>query len=463
MTRAYAHFIGVGGAGMSGIARVLHDRGSLVTGSDLKMSRYAKGLADAGMLVYTGHAVGQVGDPEVVVVSSAIPHTNPELIEARERGIEVWPRARMLAHLGRGMKTLAVAGTHGKTTTSSMLATMLSELGVDPTFLIGGELNDLGGNARSGTGDYYVVEADESDGSLLFLDPYVALITNIEADHLDHYSGLAEVIETFGEFIDRVPANGSAVVCADDAHLPDLAATHCTGSVCTYGCAGGADVRCHDLTVEGIGYRFSVTLPTGERVQARTAVRGVHNVVNATGVLATAWRLGIDVQRAADALARFTGVHRRFEHIAEVGGVTVVDDYAHHPTEVRATLAAARTAGFRRVWVVFQPHRYTRTAAFGSEFGASFGDADHVVLMEVYSAGEAPIPGVSGKTVLDALLEHEPHARTAFFPHRVDVAGYVAGGARDGDLVMTMGAGDVTTMAGEIARALEERSGSFTT
>jgi UDP-N-acetylmuramate--alanine ligase len=366
----------------------------------------------------------------------------------------------MLAHLGRGMKTLAVAGTHGKTTTSSMLATMLAELGDDPTFLIGGELNDLGGNARSGTGHYYVVEADESDGSLLFLDPYVALITNIEADHLDHYSGLAEVIDTFGEFIDRVPVGGSAVVCADDAHLPELATAHCTGSVCTYGCSEGADVRCHDLTVDGIGYRFSVTFPTGEHAQARTAVRGVHNVVNATGVLATAWRLGIDAQRAADALARFTGVHRRFEHIAEVGGVTVVDDYAHHPTEVRATLAAARTAGFRRVWVVFQPHRYTRTKAFGGEFGASFGDADHVVLMEVYSAGEPPIPGVSGKTVLDALLEHAPNANTAFFPHRVAVAGYVAGRARDGDLVMTMGAGDVTTMAGEIARALEERSGS---
>jgi len=462
MTSAYAHFIGIGGAGMSGIARVLHDRGSVVTGSDLKPSRYAKGLAEAGVLVHTGHAVGQVGDPEVVVVSSAIPKTNPELIEARERGIDIWPRARMLAHLGRGLKTLAVAGTHGKTTTSSMLATMLAELDLDPTFLIGGELNDLGGNARCGTGEYYVVEADESDGSLLFLNPYVALITNIEADHLDHYSGLAEVIDTFGEFIDRLPATGSAVVCADDSHLPALAAAHCAGSVCTYGRAEDADVRCDDLAVDGTGYRFNVTFPTGERAQARTAVRGVHNVVNATGVLATAWRLGIDPQRAADALMHFTGVHRRFEHIAECGGITVVDDYAHHPTEVRATLAAARTAGFRRVWVVFQPHRYTRTQAFGSDFGAAFSDADHVVLMEVYSAGEAPIPGVSGKTVLDALLEHQPHANTAFFPHRVDVAGYVADRARSGDLVMTMGAGDVTTMAGEIARALEERFGSCT-
>jgi UDP-N-acetylmuramate--alanine ligase len=215
--------------------------------------------------------------------------------------------------------------------------------------------------------------------------------------------------------------------------------------------------------VDGIGYRFDVTFPTGERVRARTAVRGVHNVVNATGVLATAWRLGIDAQRAADALTRFTGVHRRFEHIAEIDGITIVDDYAHHPTEVRATLAAARTAGFRRVWVVFQPHRYTRTRAFGSEFGESFADADQVVLMEIYSAGEAPIPGVSGKTVLDALLEHEPHANTAFFPHRVDVAGYVASRARSGDLVMTMGAGDVTTMAGEITRALEERSEGIAT
>lgn len=460
MTRTYAHFIGVGGAGMSGIARVLHDRGSVVTGSDLKMSRYARGLADAGVLVYTGHAAGQVGDPEVVVVSSAIPDGNPELLEARERGIEVWPRARMLAHLGRGMKTLAVAGTHGKTTTSSMLATTLAELGLDPTFLIGGELNDLGGNARRGASEYYVVEADESDGSLLFLDPYVALITNIEADHLDHYSGLAEVVETFGEFLARVPADGSAVVCADDEHLPALAAAQCCGAVCTYGRADGADVRCHDLTVDGIGYRFSVSFPSGETVRARTAVRGVHNVVNATGALAVAWRLGIDAEEAANALARFSGVHRRFEHIAEVGGITVVDDYAHHPTEVRATLAAARTAGFRRVWVIFQPHRYTRTAAFGGDFGASFADADHVVLMEVYSAGEAPIPGVSGKTVLDALLEYDPHASTAFFPHRADVAGYVVGRARAGDLVMTMGAGDVTTMAGEIARELEECSGS---
>lgn len=443
---------------MSGIARVLHERGTAVTGSDLKTSRYARGLIDAGIDVHIGHAAGQVGDPEVVVVSSAIPEGNPELVEARERGIEVWPRARMLAHVGKGLKTLAVAGTHGKTTTSSMLATAFVELGLDPTFLIGGELNEFGGNARCGSGEYYVVEADESDGSLLYLDPHVSLITNIEADHLDHYSGLAEVVETFGEFIARVPEDGYAVVCADDDHLHALAAERCRGEVLTYGLAEDADVRCHDLRAEAAGHRFSVSFPSGETAEAVIAARGVHNVVNATGVLAAAWSLGIDGQAAADALAHFTGVRRRFEVIAEVDGVTVVDDYAHHPTEVRATLTAARAGGFRRVWVVFQPHRYSRTRAFGSEFGAAFDDADRVVLMEVYSAGEAPIPGVSGKTVLDALLEHRPHAGAAFFPHRADVAGYVADRARPGDLVMTMGAGDVTTMAGEVARALEQRS-----
>lgn len=455
--QTYAHFIGVGGAGMSGIARVLHDRGVAVTGSDLKASRYAQTLADAGVTVHIGHAIGQVGDPEVVVVSSAIPETNPELIEARERGIPVWPRARMLAHLGEGLETLAVAGTHGKTTTSSMLATTLASMGLDPTFLIGGIVNDLGGNARTGRGPHYVVEADESDGSLLFLNPHLALVTNVEADHLDHYSGIDEVIAIFGEFLGRVPASGRTVVCADDPHLAGLAAVHSRAPVTTYGLAEDADVRCHDLVPVGAGFRFMVSLPGGVTLQTSTTVRGTHNVVNATGVLAAVHALGLDVAGAAATLGRFTGVRRRFELVAELAGVTIVDDYAHHPTEVRATLEAARAGEFERVWVVFQPHRYSRTAAFGAEFGASFDVADRVVLMDVYSAGEAPIPGVSGKSVLDALLEHQPHAAAAYFPHRIDVPGYIAERVRPGDLVMTMGAGDVTAIGGEIARAIEAR------
>ena len=454
---AYAHFIGVGGAGMSGLARVLHDRGALVTGSDLKESRYAKALAEAGVRVFIGHDASNLGDPQVVVVSSAIPETNPELTEARRRGIPVWPRARMLAALAGGDPTLAVAGTHGKTTTSSMLASVLDTLGHDPTFLIGGELNDMGANARCGSGGHYVVEADESDGSFLYLEPYLSLVTNIEADHLDHYGTFEAIIETFGAFIEKTDPAGVVVACADDERLAVLARERSRAHVVTYGRSEAADVRYRVEARHGLGHSFSVSLPDGRTVAARVSVPGEHNVLNATGVLAAVWALGLDVVAAGDALARFTGVRRRFDQVGEVGGVLVVDDYAHHPTEVRATLAAAKEAGFGNVWVVFQPHRYSRTQALRREFGTAFGDADHVVLMDVYSAGETPIPGVSGKSVLDALLLSAPRTHVAYFPHRADVHDYVADRADRGDLVMTMGAGDVTAIAGELVRALRDR------
>jgi len=453
----YAHFIGVGGAGMSGIARVLHDRGKVVTGSDLKASRYATSLQEAGVVVHIGHDAANLGDPEVVVISSAIPESNPELAEARRRGLEVWPRARMLAHLAGDDLTLAVAGTHGKTTTSSMLATVIDGMGLDPTFLIGGELNDMGANARCGTGQHYVVEADESDGSFLYMRPHVALVTNVEADHLDHYKDLAEVVSTFGEFLGKVPANGIAVVCGDDPDLPLLARGSAACGVVTYGSSETCDVRCSDLESVGLGTRFIITLPDTETLPVSIRVPGVHNVVNATGVLATVWALGLDVAAAAVALERFSGVRRRFDEVGSVGGVTIVDDYAHHPTEVRATLSAARQGAYERVWVIFQPHRYSRTSALGPDFGMSFTGADSLVLMDVYSAGEAPLPGVSGKTVLDAVLDFTPHARCAYFPHRADIAGYVADRARPGDLVLTMGAGDVTTMGAELVREIGRR------
>lgn len=443
---------------MSGIARVLHDRGKVVTGSDLKASRYAGALVEAGMVVHIGHDAANLGDPEVVVISSAIPESNPELAEARRRGIDVWPRAKMLAHLAGQDKTLAVAGTHGKTTTSSMLATVIDGMGLDPTFLIGGELNDMGANARCGSGEFYVVEADESDGSFLFMTPHVALVTNVEADHLDHYKDLAEVEDTFAEFIARVPKDGYAVVCGDDPALPGLARAAAIGRVITYGVSETCEVRCTDLQASGLGHGFSVTFPDGIEVGARIRVPGAHNVVNATAVLATIWALGLDVAAAAGALERFSGVRRRFDEVGVVSGVTVVDDYAHHPTEVRATLSAARQGAFERVWVIFQPHRYSRTAALGGDFGVSFTAADRLVLMDVYSAGEAPLPGVSGKTLLDAVLDHEPHARVAYFPHRSDIVSYVAERTRPGDLVMTMGAGDVTTLGGELVRAIAARA-----
>lgn len=455
MTSSYAHFIGIGGAGMSGIARVLHDRGLVVTGSDMRDSRYSTALRSAGITVHIGHDAANLGDPGVVVVSTAIPETNPELVEARRRGVPVWPRARMLAELAGERLTIAVAGTHGKTTTSSMAAAALAAAGQDPTFLIGGELTDVGSNARCGDGPHFVVEADESDGSFLYLDPYCAIVTNVEADHLDHYGSLAEIVEIFEEFLAKIRPGGVAVLCADDERLARLA-IGCAARVVTYGLSEDADVRMHGyIAVEG-GGEFTVTFPDGVSLATSTRTPGVHMAMNATGVLAAAWALGVEVRAAARGIASFGGVKRRFEQIGVVGDVAVVDDYAHHPTEVRATLAAARTASEGKRWVVFQPHRYSRTAAFALDFGAAFDDADHVVMLDVYGAGEAPVPGVSGKTLVDAILRHRPRTRLAYFPHPADVARYVAERARPGDLVMTMGAGDVTTMGPEIMRALAE-------
>jgi UDP-N-acetylmuramate--alanine ligase len=454
--RVYAHFIGVGGAGMSGIARVLHERGVSVTGSDMRRSRYAAALSEIGVPISIGHDAANLGDPEVVVVSTAIPASNPELVEARLRGIPVWPRARMLAELAGDRLTVAVAGTHGKTSTSSMMAAALVAAGEDPTFLIGGELPDLGGNARCGAGRHFVVEADESDGSFLLLDPYCAIVTNVEEDHMDHYGSLEEIVETFAEFLARVRPDGVAVLCADDPVLRTLA-EGTAARVVTYGRAMDADVRLLDYSASPHGGTFHVELPGGEQVSCSMATPGAHMALNATGVLAAVYAFGLDVSVAARGIASFSGVKRRFELVGDVGGVRVVDDYAHHPTEVRATLAAAQAAASGDVWVVFQPHRFSRTAALATDFGASFSDADRVVMLDVYSAGEAPVPGVSGKTLVDTLLRHAPRTRLAYFPHRAVVAAYVADRARPGDIVMTMGAGDVTTMGPEIVRALDER------
>ncbi|MDO8963303.1 MAG: UDP-N-acetylmuramate--L-alanine ligase [Coriobacteriia bacterium] len=456
MSRVYAHFIGVGGAGMSGLAKVLNDRGVPVTGSDMRLSRYAAALREDGVTVHIGHDAANLGNPEVVVVSTAIPETNPELVEARSRGLEVWPRARMLAALAGDLKTVAVAGTHGKTTTSSMATAALMALGADPTFLIGGELNDVGSNARCGAGEHYVVEADESDGSFLFLDPFCAIVTNVEADHMDHYGSFQEIVEVFEAFLARVDPAGVAVLCGDDPVLPGIAHT-CRARIVTYGRGETSDVRMTACSPDGHGMRFTVEFPGGTRVEGSTSLPGEHMALNATGVLAAVWALGMDLERAVAGIASFGGVKRRFEPVGSHDGVDVVDDYAHHPTEVRATLTAAKSAGYERVWVVFQPHRYSRTAAFTKDFGAAFDHADRVVLMDVYSAGEAPIPGVSGKTVLDSMLARAPRKAAAYFPHRVDIAGYIAQRARAGDLVMTMGAGDVTTVGPEIMRALTER------
>jgi UDP-N-acetylmuramate--alanine ligase len=460
---AYAHFIGIGGAGMSGIALVLNARGLTVTGSDVKASRYTRALERVGVEVAIGHDAANLGDPDVVVVSSAIPETNPELAEARSRGIPVWQRAQMLAHLAEDRVTVAVAGTHGKTTTSSMVATMLAGMGLEPTFLIGGEVTAFGTNAVTGSGPHYVVEADESDGSFMHLDPAVLVITNVEADHLDHYGTLERVEETFVEFMAKLPPDGVIIACKDDERLMELVRT-APCAVVTYGRDLSADVSCRRERREGIGYRFEVQCtPKGApdeggehaTVELTTASPGMHNVSNATAAIAVAHALGLDLFAAASALSGFHGVHRRFEEVGVVDGITVVADYAHHPTEVAATLDAAGDLGFNRVWAIFQPHRYSRTSLLAEEFGVAFDSADRLVLLDVYSAGETPIPGVSGRTIMDSVLRHSPRTPLAWLPHRADVVPYLRPRLEAGDLVLTLGAGDVTTLGPDLVKALE--------
>lgn len=457
------HFIGVGGVGMSGIARVAADQGCAVTGSDIRESRYTNQLKEAGIPVAIGHAPENVpeGDP-IVVVSTAILSNNPELVAARERGLRVWHRAKMLAHLGVGLDTLAVAGTHGKTTTSSMLASALDALGEDPTFLIGGIVRSYGTNAHSGGGRWYAVEADESDKSFTYLSPFAALVTNIEADHLDHYNDLDEIYGQFKAFMESISPEGVIVACADDAACADLA--RATGrAVRTYGFSQDADVRIVSWEPHGVGSAFTLVFPDGRRVEGSIKQNpGRHNVLNGAGVIALLDALGFDAQEAARALSGFAGVRRRFDLVGEAAGVTVVDDYAHHPTEIAATIAAAKKLDFKRVHVLFQPHRYSRAPLFTEvlkdEFGSAFDLADSVTFMDVYPAGEVPVPGVTGKTFLSVVLEHAGHPEAYYVPRRVEVVGHLMSVAQPGDLVLTMGAGDVTAIGPQLVRELSELS-----
>ena len=452
------HFIGIGGVGMSGIALVAHERGLSVTGSDMKESRTVRQLREAGITVYVGHDAKNVGpDVDTVVVSTAIPEKNPELMEARKRGIDVWHRSHMLAYLGEGKKTLACAGTHGKTTTSSMMATMVDGMGLDPSFLIGGTVQAYGTNAKNGKGDYYIVEADESDGSFVHLSPYAALITNIEADHLDHYGTLEAIYDAFRDFLGLLPQDGAAVVCADDPELAQVAQA-AGASYFTYGEEGNplAQSTFKITGRAGIGSTFRVSFPDGQSVETSISRSpGRHNVLNATGVLTVAWALGLDVKSAAQALSTFGGVKRRFDLVGEADGVTVVDDYAHHPTEIKATLAAASKLGFKHVHVLFQPHRYSRTESLARMFGDAFDAASTVTVMDVYAAGEAPIPGISGKTVVDSIMAHKHRSLCAWMPHRTEVVDYLMHKLQPGDLLLTMGAGDVTQMGPIIVDALK--------
>ncbi|MGH2793391.1 MAG: UDP-N-acetylmuramate--L-alanine ligase [Actinomycetota bacterium] len=451
------HLVGIGGAGMSALARVLLTRGATVSGSDIKESRSLAALRALGARVAVGHAAENVGGAEAVVVSSAIPGANPEVTAAREGGIPILQRAQVLALLMRERRGIAVAGTHGKTTTTSMIAMMLRHAGLDPTFLIGGDLNEVGSNAHAGEGEWLVAEADESDGSLLWLAPEIAVITNVEADHLDYYRDEREIRETFVAFAHNLPETGTAVLGIDDPGIAWVRG-RIARTVVTFGTDPSADWAGEVVERGASGQRVLVRHAGEPAGEMQLGVPGIHNVRNALAALSAAAIVGVPFSVAAEELASFGGVQRRFQLRGSIGGVTVIDDYAHHPTEVRATLEAAREQGWARVVAVFQPHRYSRTQHLGRELGAALSTADLAVVTDVYGAGEQPVPGVAGKSVVDGLLAARPRARVAYVPKRGEVADFVAGRVEPGDLVLTIGAGDITMLADEVLNALSERA-----
>jgi len=404
------HFIGVGGSGMSGLAEVLLNMGYQVSGSDLKATEVTDRVQSLGGRVFLGHAASNVEGAQVVVYSSAVRPDNPELVRARANGIPVIPRADMLAELMRMKYGVAVGGSHGKTTTTSMVAAVLQRGGLDPTIVVGGRLKTLGTNAQLGNGRFLVAEADESDGSFLRLAPAVTVVTNIDREHLDHYKDLDDIRQAFIYFANRVPFYGVAVLCADDEHVRSILPKVTKRSI-LYGTRPEAEIRGTGLELVPGGSRFRVEA-AGKRIGlVELHVPGRHNALNALAAVAVGLELEISFEHIAESLAGFRGVGRRFELRGEVAGVRVVDDYGHHPTEIAATLAAAKGFGAGRVLVVFQPHRYTRTAALREEFGRCFGDADLVWVMDVYAAGEPPIPGVTGNTVVESAHAHGERGR----------------------------------------------------
>ena len=466
-TSQHAHFIGIGGIGMSGIAEILLNLGMKVSGSDLKRSAVTDRLAALGATIYEGHDAANVAGATVVVTSSAVNAKNPEVLEAHARKIPVIQRAEMLAELMRLKYGIAIAGMHGKTTTTSMVAAVLSAGGLDPTVVVGGRVDALGSNARLGASQYLVAEADESDRSFLKLSPILAVVTNLDREHMDCYHDMADVERAFVDFIDRVPFYGAVTACIDNALLKGIL-PRVRRRVFTYGVAAEADFQLEILDAAqapgpgtGLGAgqtssfsRFQVHTSAGPLGPFELHVPGRHNVLNATAAVAIARQLEVSPEKIAEGLKNFRGVDRRFQHRGQARGVTVVDDYGHHPTEIRATLEAARAATFKagrgKIHVVFQPHRYTRTKDLLDEFGGAFRDADTVVVLPIYAASEEPIPGVTA----ERLAERIQGPRVTFAPDFAAAVQAIAAAAHEGDLILTLGAGSVSQLAPQILAAL---------
>ncbi len=463
-TSQHAHFIGIGGIGMSGIAEILLNLGFQVSGSDLRRGPVTDRLAQMGATIYEGHDAANITGATVVVTSSAVSAANPEVVEAHARKIPVIQRAEMLAELMRLKYGIAIAGMHGKTTTTSMVAAVLAAGGLDPTIVVGGRVDAFGSNAKLGSSQYLVAEADESDRSFLKLSPILAVVTNLDREHMDCYRDMADVEQAFLAFMDKVPFYGAVTACLDNPLLASIL-PRARRRVFTYGVAAGADYRLEFFETRKDGItparssfaRFQVVTALGPLGPFELRVPGRHNVLNATAAVAIAHQLGIPAEKIAEGLSHFRGVDRRFQYRGTARGVTVVDDYGHHPTEIRATLAAARECGYRKIHVVFQPHRFSRTLDLLVEFGSAFTDADTVLVLPIYAASEEPIPGVTAERLAERIrLEARgggPAVQfVADFPAAVAAA---AGQASEADLILTLGAGSVSQLAPQILAALE--------
>ncbi len=453
-TSQHAHFIGIGGIGMSGIAEILLNQNMKVSGSDLRRTPVTERLAQLGAIVYEGHEASHVAGATVVVTSSAVHADNPEVLEARARKIPVIQRAEMLAELMRLKYGIAIAGMHGKTTTTSMVASVLGAGGLDPTVIVGGRVDAMGSNARLGTTQYLVAEADESDRSFLKLSPILAVVTNLDREHMDCYSDMQDVERAFLAFMDKVPFYGAVTACIDN---PQLAAIlpNAHRRVFTYGVSQGADYKLEPLPGDAASLsRFQVRTPTATLGPFALHVPGRHNVLNATAAVAIAHQLQVAPEKIAEGLQNFRGVDRRFHHRGTVRGIAVVDDYGHHPTEIRATLAAARECGYKSIHVIFQPHRYTRTRDLLEEFAGAFTDCDTVFVLPIYAASESPIPGITAEVLAARIQGSSGGPRVRFTPDFPAAIRAVLDEAREGDLILTLGAGSVSQLAPQILAAL---------
>lgn len=455
------HFVGIGGIGMSGIAEVLLTLGYKVSGSDLKSSSVTERLAELGAIIFTGHQAENITGAEVVVTSSAVSRTNPEVVAAHAQHIPVIPRAEMLAELMRLKYGIAIAGMHGKTTTTSMVAAVLAAGGLDPTVVVGGRVDALGSNARLGKSQYLVAEADESDRSFLKLSPILAVVTNIDREHMDCYRDMADVEQAFIEFVDRVPFYGIVVLCNDDERLRGLLPRLARRAV-TYGTNGGSDFHVLRSKTQCSSSKhfshFEVEYVGKSLGDFHLQVPGQHNILNATAAIAVGIGLDIKPEQIREGLENFAGVDRRFQLKGKVGGISVIDDYGHHPTEIRATLAAARQCRFNRVHVVFQPHRYTRTRDLLDQFGSAFADADSVFVLDIYPASEPPISGVTGEGVAEAIRSlggKDARLLSSF----EEAARSVTAVAESGDMILTLGAGNVSQLGAQILEQLKLRKG----